>query len=296
MTENIYKSVEKNELGYYELLKCYQKSTNEFYETEYYQNDNALYKKSYSPEEIVYMNNLFREKEHIIKKLWCGEHKFNKFLDIGCGEGACLKYFFDRGWLVKGIDYSDYGIKTHNPDMINNLIKGDAIHCISNMDESFDFINMDNVLEHLPNPIDLFKVLKKICNENTILCAKVPNDFSLTQIKLYENKCIDNAFWVTEDSCEHFNYFTPDSLNNFIENNSYQTLLLIGDWPIDFNLFNPHTNYITNKEVGAECHNSRIVIENMLFEQSLEKTLTLHKSFADLGIGRNISVYFKLKY
>lgn len=292
MEVNLYKCVEKNDWGYYELLKGYQKRMNEFYEREYYQNDKALYKKSYSPEEIIHMNNLFREKEYIVRK---NNKESNKFLDIGCGEGHALKYFFDNGWEVKGVDYSDYGIKTHNPKMLNKLIKGEIIKCISNMDESFDFINMDNILEHLPNPIDFFDALKKICGENTILCAKVPNDFSITQIKLYECNFITNAFWVTEDTSEHFNYFTASSLKKFIECNSFQTLLLVGDWPIDFNLFNPLTNYINNKNTGSKCHESKILIENMLFEQSLEKTLNLHKSFADLGIGRNISIYFKLK-
>lgn len=293
MKENLYECVEKNEFGYFELLKCYQKTMNDFYEKEYYQEDKGLYKKEYSSEERLYMNNIFREKEYIVMK---NTTVSKKFLDIGCGEGYALKYFSDNGWKVKGIDYSDYGIKTHNPDMIDNLIKGDIIHTISNMDESFDFINMDNVLEHLPNPIDFLKILKNICNENTILCVRVPNDFSITQIKLYENNMIENSFWVTKDTSEHFNYFTSISLKKLIQSNCYQVLEIISDWPIDFNLFNPLTHYINNKNIGFSCHQSRITIENMLFEESLEKTINLHKSFADLGIGRDISIFFKLKF
>lgn len=291
MKEDLYTHVEKNKFGYCELLKCYQKELRDFYKNEYFQEDKALYKKVYSNEEITHRTNLFREKEYIVKK---NNNSAHKFLDIGCGEGHGLKYFSGQGWDVKGIDYSEYGIKTHNPHMLNKLIKGEAIHCILDMDGDFDFINMDNVLEHLPDPITFLKALKNICNENTILCAKVPNDFSITQINLYENNFIDDAFWVTKDTSEHFNYFNVNSLRKVIEYVSYKTLVITGDWPIDFNLFNPKTNYISNNEVGSDCYKSGILIENMLFEQSLEKTLNLHKSFADLGIGRNLSIYFKL--
>ena len=288
--ENIYESVKKNPLGFYELSEKYRKNMDDFYENEYYQNDKALYKKEYSNEEITYMNNLLKQKEYIFNKY---AKSPNSFLDIGCGEGYALN-FFSKKYNIKGIDYSDFGIKTHNPNMLKYLIKGDIMDCIKNIDETFDLINLDNVLEHLPNPQEFLQLLKKICNNNTIICISVPNDFSMIQIKLCEEKIIKTPFWVTEKTSEHFNYFSTDSLKKFIENNGFEVLELIGDYPIDLNLFNPKTNYIKYKNVGKDCHIARIKIENILFESSFEKTIELHKLYANLGIGRDISIYIKL--
>ena len=206
-----------------------------------------------------------------------------------------MQFFYEKGWDVCGLDFSDYGIKAHNPDMEKFLIKGDLMKSISAMQKTFAFINMDNVLEHLPCPKDFLIALKKVCDLETIICITVPNDFSITQKKAYENDCIDGAFWVTKETSEHFNYFTTESLSQFAEKNGFDVVWKSADYPIDFNLFNSRTNYVRNKEVGHDGHIARLTIENMLYEKSLEDTAMLHSAFAKCGVGRDISVYLKLK-
>ena len=144
-------------------------------------------------------------------------------------------------------------------------------------------------------PKDFLIALKKVCDLETIICITVPNDFSITQKKAYENDCIDGAFWVTKETSEHFNYFTTESLSQFAEKNGFDVVWKSADYPIDFNLFNSRTNYVRNKEVGHDGHIARLTIENMLYEKSLEDTAMLHSAFAKCGVGRDISVYLKLK-
>ena len=206
-----------------------------------------------------------------------------------------MQFFYENGWKVWGLDFSDYGIKAHNPEMERFLIKGDLMKSISTMKDTFGFINMDNVLEHLPNPVDFLTVIKKVCGGETVICITVPNDFSITQENAYKNDCIDGAFWVTKETSEHFNYFTVESLSKFAEENGFDVVWKSADYPIDFNLFNPRTNYIQSKEVGHDGHIARLKIENMLYEKSLEDTVLLHSALAKCGVGRDISVYLKLK-
>lgn len=294
MEQNFFADVIKNQYGFYELKSEFRKEMKSFYEDVYYQSDKALYKKiGYSEEELSYKNNLFREKEFIYTKI-IGEEG-ESFIDVGCGEGYAMKYFYKKGWNVCGIDFSDYGIKAHNPDMNSFLIKGDLIKTISCLDRKFSFINMDNVLEHLPSAKDFLSVLKLICEDDAIICITVPNDFSITQQALFQYKDIDKAFFVTKDTSEHFNYFTIDSLVNFVEKNGFEIVWKSADYPIDFNLFNPRTNYIKNKEVGHDGHVARLKVENMLYDNSLENTVNLHKAYAECGIGRDISIYMKIR-
>lgn len=289
----LFQNVKRNALGYYELKDSCRRAMNDFYENEYYQQDMSLYKKTkYSEQEVEYRTNLYKEKELMFEN---GGGVKGNLLDVGCGEGHALKYFFDRGWSVTGIDLSEFGIKVHNPDMMSYLLKGDMMEVIKGLDKTYDFVNMDYVLEHLPEPSEFLELIKSVCDRNTIICIKVPNDFSVTQMYAYEHFCIDSSFWVTDKTSEHYNYFNAESLKRLIEEKGFICLGKVADSPIDFNLFNERTNYDRNKNLGHEGHETRLIIENMLFEQSIEKTLLLHEAMANLGVGRNISLYIKLQ-
>lgn len=293
MKKHLFDDVDKQPEGYYTLKKQYHKDMAAFYEKKYYQNNFGFYEKQkYTEEEIIYRNNMYCEKRYII-----GCHNINsgKMLDVGCGEGHALAFFAEHGWDVTGIDFSEFGMRAHHPNLIGKLIKGDLLASIESMDNStFDFINMDNVFEHIPEPRDFLGVIKKLCNSKTILCIKVPNDFSLTQSVLFNLGCIEDAFWVTKETCEHYNYFTAQSLENLLIDNGFKCLEKIADWPIDFNLFNIRTNYCKDKTVGHDGHIARLRIENMLFKRDIEKTIALHRALADMGVGRDISIYFSI--
>ena len=74
------------------------------------------------------------------------------FLDIGCGEGWALKYFKESDWEVLGLDFSDYGCKSQNPEHIDFLKKGniyDNIEILMRNPHQFDCILLDSVLEHV---------------------------------------------------------------------------------------------------------------------------------------------------
>ena len=87
---------------------------NEF-ENEYYQQSMASYQNEYSEKELKMFRNIIKRKEMLIddglKKAGNIKDKNDKkFLDVGCGEGFVLNYFYNSGWNVTGIDFSSYGI------------------------------------------------------------------------------------------------------------------------------------------------------------------------------------------
>lgn len=295
----MFSHVEKNDYGFYELKSAYRKGMNDFYRDGYYQNENSVYQlKQYSHEELIYKSNLFSEKKYLVEENWESDIPPKCLLDIGCGEGWLLSYFEKLGWDVLGIDLSEFGLNAHNPNLRKHLRQGDFFSEVIKLKEEkrvFDYINLDYVLEHIPTPGALLDEIKNIIHENTIISVSVPNDFSVTQRVAYDEGYITNDFWVTTSTSEHFNYFTEKSLVKYLEAYCFEKIVSIASYPIDFNLFNSRTNYIENKEVGHDGYLAQVAIENMLFAESLNNTINLHKALAEAGVGRNITVFCKIK-
>ena len=219
-------------------------------------------------------------------------------LDIGCGEGYCLSFFSALGWDVLGIDLSDFGLNSHNPHMKEFLFKGEILEQIKllcDQNKKFDYINMDNVLEHLSEPEDFIEAVKPLFHEKTVISICVPNDFSLVQKTAFRYGFINTDFWVTKQTSEHFNYFTEKSLTEFLQQKGFVKKKSIADYPIDCNLFNDRTNYINDKKNGSACHKARLILENMLYDASMENAVSVHEALANAGVGRDITVFCQLK-
>ncbi len=293
----MYKSVYKNEFGYYVLKEQMPEAEkNEYYSKVYFQNSD-VYTKQYTDQEIEYFNIKLEEKHIVINELQDNNKKENpeKFLDIGCGEGFALKYFSENGYKVTGIDYSSFGCEQHNPDMCEKILYGDITEKLNeliNKQIKFNIINLDNVLEHLAEPAVTLEKCRQISYADTILCIKVPNDFSIVQQYLYDNNYVDNSFWVAIP--DHVSYFNKDGLKRLAESTGWNCLKILGDTPIDFNLLNDNVNYIKNKSVGKSCYKAKVAIESLLHSISPEETLKLYEIMGNMGVGREIYGYLKI--
>lgn len=284
-----------NKYNFYELA---QKPTNaeleKYYSKKYYQDNKGSYEVDYSQEELKYFNNKIEEKYWIINKLIGASETNKKILDIGCGEGFTLKYFKDKQWNITGIDYSDFGCKKFNPDCAASLLIGDIYDQMLPLIDSaakYDVVWLDNVLEHVLDPLHLLKECKKLLTQNGILVIEVPNDFSVLQKHLINKKYIDSEFWIVIP--DHISYFSKEGLTAIASDAGLKNEFTISDNPIDFNLINPDTNYNKDKTKGKNAHRARIEIDNLMHSISVEKTIHYYKALADLGLGRQIISFFK---
>jgi len=111
-------------------------------------------------------NHVFKRVDDILsyslEKNWLPSNDIN-FLDIGCGVGWSLLIAKKKGFNACGIEpmkiAADYGNNILNVNIYNSLFKSDIFN-----EKKFDFIMMDQVLEHVPNPletiVDAFRLLK----------------------------------------------------------------------------------------------------------------------------------------
>ena len=158
--------------------------------------------------------------------------------------------------------------------------------------DTYDVIWLQNVLEHVIDPLALLESLRKLVSPGGLAVVTVPNDYSVTQRALFDHKHIDSAFWVVPP--EHLAYFDSVSLTNTAKAAGWDCVDLLCDFPIDWFLFHPGSNYIQNKPAaGKSAPKARVQIENLIHEQHIGDVLRFWSAAAKLGMGRNITAFLR---
>ena len=214
----------RHELGYYEIAnKPSAKELQDYYHNKYYQDETANYRKSYSNDELKYLRFKIIQKKFLIDRII--NNNSGTLLDIGCGEGHTLKFFDENGWVVRGIDFSEQGLKQINPEMLSYAEIGNMDNIITeeiSAGNLYDVVNLKNVLEHVRNPIRLLKNIRKLVKNSGCLVVTVPNDFSDLQKYCYKNDYIDEKFglekkmhWFSVKGNEEFS--NPNNIINKVK-------------------------------------------------------------------------------
>jgi len=267
-----------------------QEELNKYYAEKYFQQ--ALpknYSNTYSDDELGLITKKLEQRfSAIIESKPSSE--FNTFLDVGCGEGFSLKFFLDKGYKVKGLDFSDDGIKRNNPSCMAYFKAGDVFKSLESEIKSgnkYDVIWLQNVLEHVLEPVDLLKKLNLLVSDIGVLVVTVPNDFSSVQKRALEAGYIQNEFWVV--SPDHISYFNVSSLQDVVNKTGWKSADTLSDFPIDWFLFNEKSNYVKDSSCGKSAHLARIELEMLVSQNSLEDINNFYRSLAKIGMGRNIT-------
>lgn len=285
----------KNKFGFYqitptptadEITKFY---ADEFYTGEYKNfNDSSLEVQINDKEffeskwEDIYNN--FIEIDENIKN-------GGSILDIGCGWGLALLYFKKKGLDCFGFDPAkeavDYGCKKGLTIKHAGLDGMDVFN-----DKKFNIVTMFNVLEHLADPVNSINQIKNIMMPNGILMIDVPNEFNDFQTS---GRDVHNLtdWWVAPPN--HLNYFSKDSLVELLKSLGFSVEICEASFPLEmFLLFGD--NYVNDRNLGSLCHKKRVNFEqNLRKHGKVKKLKNFYRALADLNLGRQITVFCKLK-
>lgn len=286
-------SLKKHPLGFYEISpKPSATELSEHYANKYYQEMSGSYQHNYSNEELQYFNVSAEIALATIRKYQTSITP--NLLDLGCGEGFLANFFSTANWKTTLVDFSDDGLRRHNPSLIGNFIQADLTTYIEKNRENieaFGLINLDNVLEHVLDPVGLLASLKSYMHSNALLRIEVPNDFSSFQDLLVELGCTEET-WVSPP--EHLSYFNTAGLKALIENQGFELVSLQADFPIEQFLVNEHSNYWKNRELGKGAHRTRVIVTNYLANKDLDRLIDYQEAAADLEFGRSLTAYIRV--
>lgn len=212
-------------------------------------------------------------------------------LDVGCGWAQALLSFKEKGFDCFGFDPAieavDYGCKKG----LNIKHAG-----LEGMDvfegKKFNIVSMLNVLEHLADPIKSIDQIKKILKPNGILVIDVPNEFNDFQLAGRDVHDLDD-WWVAPPN--HLNYFSKDSLVKLLDNMGFNVKICESSFPLEmFLLFGD--NYVKDGSIGSVCHKKRVAFEqNLRMHGKTSSLKNFYRSLAELNLGRQITIYSKLK-
>ena len=167
------------------------------------------------------LNTKIEKKIKILREI---ERKLNgsekpKFLDFGSGFGRWSLAAVNAGFEVTSYEPSDKRSKNSNIgyDLINNFneIK----------DIKFDIILMEQVLEHVSDPVAILKQITRNCHEKTIVKISVPNmRRNKFGKRVWEVWPYDGLSPHILAPYEHLHGFTPESLNKMIKSTGFENI------------------------------------------------------------------------
>ncbi len=286
--------VRRHALGYIEVVnKPTPDELRDYYADRYFQTSQGNYRPVYGEQERNYIETKIRQKAHVVFNYRNG--RAGNFLDVGCGEGFAMSHFQREGWTVEGIDFSSAGLMAMNPHLADVLVTGDVFSLLQQRigeEKRYDAIWLNNVLEHVAEPADLLIKLRKLLNDGGLVVVTVPNDFSKIQGLLMDGKHIDSPFWIALP--DHLAYFNADSLLSLGKATGYSSLQVLADFPIDWFLLHPGSNYVRDRSRGPAAHEARIQIENMLSALPISDVNRFYEAMAGIGLGRQVTAFLSI--
>lgn len=131
-----------------------------------------------------------------------------KVLDVGCGFGESLGYHQARGCEVWGVE-ADSNI-TRVAEKFGFNIKVGLFDSNDYENNFFDYITMDQVIEHLTNPLEILKGMKSVLKVDGHIVLSTPNANGFIA-KIFKKR------WINWHTPYHLQFFSPESISIMAE-------------------------------------------------------------------------------
>ncbi len=209
-----------------------------------------------------------------------------RLIDIGCGPGFFLQTACARGWKGEGLEPSQQA-SDHARSLGLRVHQGFFSTERARELDRFDVVHMNNVLEHVPNPIALLTAAYGLLAPGGVLVVGVPNDFSPLQIAATAQGLQD--WWVAPP--HHLNYFDFSSLSAVLKRLGFTVAERHTSFPMEMFLLMGE-DYTADSALGRACHNRRKRFDLALAQKGLnEVRRSFYRALAAAGLGREAIIF-----
>ena len=176
--------------------------------------------------------------------------KNKEILDFGCRWGGFLRNIKD-GKSLYGVELREECINY----VKNNFKKINISDNINHFEKKFDIITMFHVLEHIPQQIDILKLLKAKLRHKGKIIIEVPHaeDFLILQEELKEFK--DFIFW-----SEHLVLHTYKSLKSILLKSGFKNINI--QYYQRYN-FSNHLGWFLKRKPGGHNFYKEVVSDSL---------------------------------
>src|SRR3989344_2594999 len=171
----------------------------------------ALYNANVISPQDYYQEHISQDLKHFSKRLAIIERykKSGSMLDIGTNVGTMLKVAKDKGWQVRGVEFNHEAVKFGNEHFGVNIEDRDFTKT-KYEPASFDVVTMNDVIEHVTDPVTTLKEIHTILKKDGILFLTTPNIGALMAR-------ITKSHWLHLKPNEHLTYFSPHTIRVLLE-------------------------------------------------------------------------------
>jgi SAM-dependent methyltransferase len=253
------------------------------YREAYYRDEKPTFL-SHAGEDQEWAELAQNDRLEIFERLLGSERR--RLLDIGSGPGFFLKTAKARGWRVLGIEPSRQAA-AHARNLGLEVAEGFFNAETAPGLGRFDAIQLNNVLEHVPDPIEILILARDLLQKGGVLCVNVPNDFSPFQIAARASLNLPE-WWIAPP--HHLNYFDFASLSGLMERLGLRIAERMTSFPMEAFLLMGE-NYTSDPATGRACHNRRKRFDQALEAAGLKETRrAFYRALAGAGLGREAVV------
>jgi SAM-dependent methyltransferase len=256
------------------------------YSQDYYTKEKPLYLERHQ-EDLDWWNLVYSERYDTFEQLLSPTRR--RILDVGSGPGFFLLQGKQRGWETLGIEPSAQAVD-HSRALGLNIIEAFFGNDIAHIDKLgfFDVIHMSNMLEHVPDPINILQLAHHLLSDSGIFCCVVPNDYNPFQQAL-RKACLYQPWWVAPP--HHINYFNFNSLTQLFHACGFDVVIQEATFPIDIFLLMGE-NYVGNDALGRLCHGKRKNLEKNLAAAGLNDIKrSMYRCFSANELGREAVLF-----